>query len=394
VSGAALQVEHLTKVFRVPTERHDSLRRFLVVGHGRTSYREFEALSDVSLEVASGEFFGIIGRNGSGKSTLLKILAGIYAPTSGSVRVEGRLSPFIELGVGFNPDLSARDNIYLNGAILGLTRRQVSAVFDDILAFAELEQFVDQKLKNYSSGMLVRLAFSVAIRAHADILLIDEVLAVGDFAFQQKCFDVFRRLKAEGRTIIFVSHDLDSVKEFCSRVLVLDKGAPVAIDSALGAIRRYYQINELHADGERDEGALPAGHAGRPHVTGVRMLDASGALTHVVRRGEAITVEVDVANPATEEIQVGVAIYRNDGLYCFGTNTFGSRISFAGKRVGAKLGLPDFPLQSGTYRLVVGVFGHDPSIVHEMLEQAYDFQVVQRDHFEGATFLTHRWERR
>ena len=183
-----------------------------------------QAVDDVSVEIAAGEFFGIIGRNGSGKSTLLKCLAGIYDIDSGELHVRGRLSPFIELGVGFNLDLTARDNVMINAIMLGLSRQQARARFDDIIAFAELEDFLDMRLKNYSSGMHVRLAFSVAIQVDAEILLIDEVLAVGDARFQQKCFDEFQRLKREGRTILFVTHDMSAIERFCDRAMLLDKG--------------------------------------------------------------------------------------------------------------------------------------------------------------------------
>lgn len=390
MSTPIIVAEGVSKVFRVPHERRTSIRQAVLSGFGRSGYEEFRALQDVSFEVEAGEFYGIIGRNGSGKSTMLKILAGIYQPTSGQVRVNGQLSPFIELGVGFNPELTARDNVYLNGAILGLSRQEVAAAFDEIIGFAELEQFVDQKLKNYSSGMLVRLAFSVAIRAHAEILLIDEVLAVGDYAFQQKCFDVFRRLRADGRTIVFVSHDLGSVKEFCNRVLLLDRGLPVAVDTPLGAIRRYYRLNE--AASERQSAGTPGG---APQVARVEMIDASGAVTHVVRRGEDVRVVLDLGGfSQLGGVNVGVAIYRNDGLYCFGTNTFDTPIGAgeAGRLV--ELELPGFALQRGAYRLVVGVFGRDPSIIHDMLERAYEFQVVQHDNFEGIVHLPHRWSTR
>ncbi len=185
-------------------------------------YDVLRAVQDVSIDIARGEFFGIVGRNGSGKSTLLKCLAGIYDIDEGELTVNGRLSPFIELGVGFNPDLTARDNVIINAIMLGLSKKEATARFDDIIAFAELEEFVDLKLKNYSSGMHVRLAFATAVQVDADVLLIDEVLAVGDAAFQQKCFDEFTRLRAEGRTMLFVTHDMGSVERFCDRAMLLD----------------------------------------------------------------------------------------------------------------------------------------------------------------------------
>ncbi len=221
----AISVEHVSKSFRIPHEQVTSLRGAFVSAFQRNrTYEEFKALDDVSFTVKKGEFFGIIGRNGSGKSTLLKILAGIYRPDSGRVRVNGRISPFLELGIGFNPELSGRDNIYLNATVLGLSKKEIDAKFDKIVAFAELERFIDQKLKNYSSGMQVRLAFAVSIHANRDILLMDEVLAVGDSNFQSKCLEEFTRYKDAGRTVIIVTHDISVVQRYCDRALLLRKG--------------------------------------------------------------------------------------------------------------------------------------------------------------------------
>ena len=200
-------------------------------------------MQDVSFDAREGEFFGIVGRNGSGKSTLLKCLAGIYQPDAGQASVRGRLSPFIELGVGFNPDLTARDNVIINAVMLGLSRRQARERFDDIIAFAELEEFLDLKLKNYSSGMSVRLAFSVAIQVDADVILVDEVLAVGDAAFQQKCFEEFDRIKRDGKTIIFVTHDMGAVERFCDRALLMERGRLVSIDKPAPIARQYTELN-------------------------------------------------------------------------------------------------------------------------------------------------------
>ena len=229
--AAAIEVSGVSKAFRIPHEQRTFFKEYFLHPFRRPSYERNEALKDVTFSVESGEFFGVIGPNGSGKSTLLRILAGIYVPDSGRVRVRGLLSPFIELGVGFNPELSARDNIRMNGTLAGLTKRELEAKFDDILGFSELERFVDQKLKNYSSGMLVRLAYSIAIQIPFDVLLLDEVLAVGDEAFQEKCFATFDSFKEEGKTVVFVSHALDLMERFCDRCLLLQSGMVQALGS-------------------------------------------------------------------------------------------------------------------------------------------------------------------
>lgn len=220
----AIVVRDLKKMFRIPTERSSGIKQ-QIINHlkGRKGYREFEALKGVSFEVKKGEFFGIVGRNGSGKSTLLKLLAEIYVPTSGTLKVEGNLIPFIELGVGFNPELSGRENVYLNGALLGFSRKEIDAMYEDIVSFAELNDFMEERLKNYSSGMQVRLAFSIAIRAQGDVLLLDEVLAVGDEAFQKKCTDYFYEQRGK-RTIILVTHNMENVRKHCSRAMLIKDG--------------------------------------------------------------------------------------------------------------------------------------------------------------------------
>ena len=221
----AVVVKDLYKSFKLPHEQHSGVKQLLVnIFKRRRGYEVQHVLDDISFEVKKGEFFGIVGRNGSGKSTLLKLLAGIYVPDKGLVQVNGSLTPFIELGVGFNPELTGRENVFLNGALLGFSRKEMEAMYDEIVEFAELSQFMDQKLKNYSSGMQVRLAFSIAVRAQSDILLIDEVLAVGDSAFQQKCFDYFEKLRAEKKTIILVTHDMSAVNRFCTNAIYIEDG--------------------------------------------------------------------------------------------------------------------------------------------------------------------------
>jgi ABC-type polysaccharide/polyol phosphate transport system ATPase subunit len=235
----AFEVRGVNKSFVLPHQQRTTFKEVFLHPWHRTTYERQHALHDVSFTVEHGEFFGIIGPNGSGKSTLLKILAGIYRQNGGDVVVNGLLSPFIELGVGFNPELNARDNIRINGTLLGLGKKELDRRFEEIVAFAELQRFVDQKLKNYSSGMLVRLAYSIAIQVPFDILLLDEVLAVGDQSFQEKCFATFRRFRAERKTMLLVSHDLHSVMAFCDRALLLEGGVVRFIGPPAEAVARY-----------------------------------------------------------------------------------------------------------------------------------------------------------
>jgi ABC-type polysaccharide/polyol phosphate transport system ATPase subunit len=243
---AAVSVERVSKAFRLPHQRYSTLKERALHPFASSTYDVLQALDDVSFEVRSGEFFGIVGRNGSGKSTLLKCIAGIYGIDSGDIEIDGRLSPFIELGVGFNPDLTARDNVIINAIMLGLTRKQARERFDSIIEFAELEEFLDLKLKNYSSGMSVRLGFSTAIQLDADVVLVDEVLAVGDASFQAKCFAEFDRLKREGRTILFVTHDMSAVERFCDRALLVERGRLMDIGDPGKISRLYSEVNFGH----------------------------------------------------------------------------------------------------------------------------------------------------
>ena len=251
----AVVVDGVSKTFRKPHEQVHTLKERALHPFRRTSFERFEALRDVSFAVQPGEFFGIVGRNGSGKSTLLKCMAGIYGIDSGAIYVNGRVSTFIELGVGFNPDLAARDNVALNAVMLGLSPKDARERYERVIEFAELKEFEELKLKNYSSGMQVRLAFSVMIEVDADILLIDEVLAVGDAAFQQKCFDVFHRMKDEGRTILFVTHDMGSVRKFCDRALLFERGEVRMIGEPTEVASNYLELN-FGRDGGRGEGGV------------------------------------------------------------------------------------------------------------------------------------------
>ena len=238
-----IEVRDLEKTFHLPDRKVDTLKERVARPLRRVQYRELRALRGISFDVHQGEFFGIVGRNGSGKSTLLKVLASIYRADAGRIRMAGRLAPFIELGVGINPELTARENVELNGVMMGLGRRDARKRLDSVLEFAELQEFVDLKLKNYSSGMLVRLAFSVMVEADADVMLVDEVLAVGDAAFAQKCMDVFHEKKDAGKTLILVTHDMATVQAFCDRAMLIHDGEQRFLGDPEEAALGYYRLN-------------------------------------------------------------------------------------------------------------------------------------------------------
>ena len=258
----AVKVDHVSKYFKLPTEATNSLRTALVNRFkGIKGYKEQHVLKDISFEVEKGDFFGILGRNGSGKSTLLKIISEIYVPEKGTVTIDGKLVSFIELGVGFNPELTGRENVYMNGAMLGFSTAEIDAMYDDIVDFAELHDFMNQKLKNYSSGMQVRLAFSVAIKAQGDILILDEVLAVGDEAFQRKCNDYFQERKKSGKTTILVTHDMGAVKKYCNKAVLIENGLVKAIGDPFDVSDQYSFDNlesSSHPNGNEDEGIVTA----------------------------------------------------------------------------------------------------------------------------------------
>jgi ABC-type polysaccharide/polyol phosphate transport system ATPase subunit len=246
----AISVKNVSKTFKIPHEKVNSVRGAVVSAFKKKNYEEFKALDNVSFEVKKGEFFGIIGRNGSGKSTLLKILAGIYQADAGKVSIDGRISPFLELGIGFNPELSGRDNVYLNATVLGLTKKEIDKKFDSIVDFSELERFIDQKLKNYSSGMQVRLAFSVSIHANREILLMDEVLAVGDTNFQNKCLKEFAKYKNSGKTVILVTHDIEAAQKYCDRLMLIRNGKIERIGSPQDVVNEYINQNIIDVTGD------------------------------------------------------------------------------------------------------------------------------------------------
>ncbi|HWW67445.1 MAG TPA: ABC transporter ATP-binding protein [Solirubrobacterales bacterium] len=310
-----IQVEDLHKSFRIPTHRVDSLKERMVRPFAARDYRELHALDGVSFEVRKGEFFGIVGRNGSGKSTLLKLLASIYRADSGTIRMAGRLAPFIELGVGFNAELSARENVVLNGVMMGLSPQETRDRLDAVVEFAELEEFIALKLKNYSSGMLVRLAFSLMLEVDADILLIDEVLAVGDASFQQKCADAFREMKAAGKTIVLVTHEMATVEEYCDRAMLISEGRIAHIGDPGEVGRRYLRLNFERA-GSSAGGAASAdnGETGLK-VHDVSLVDEGGQRLGSVEHGERIRVRIELeATETFDGLTVGYLLVNGDGV--------------------------------------------------------------------------------
>lgn len=308
MSGVVVEVTDVSKRFRLYHERNQSLKASVMRGR-RVRYDEFWALRDVSIEVLEGTTFGLIGENGSGKSTLLKCMARILRPDKGEIATQGKISALLELGAGFHPELSGRENVYLNGSILGLSKRQLNARFDEIVAFAGLEKFIDTPVKNYSSGMYVRLGFSVAINVDPDLLLIDEVLAVGDAEFQRRCSDKFAELRAKGKTIVIVTHSLQTVREMCDQVALLEHGVLRAVGPAKEVVDRY--LGDVF--GEDDSTRIDT--ADGLNVERIEMLNASGRAVESVRTGEPVVLRLHYAAEETVDQPVfGVSVHSLDGI--------------------------------------------------------------------------------
>lgn len=319
----AIRVDDVSKDFRLPHEKVGSLKSLVVNLFGRQkSFETQHALRNVSFEIKKGEFFGVVGRNGSGKSTLLKILAGIYQPTRGKVTVRGKLVPFIELGVGFNPELTGRENVYLNGALLGFSKKEIDIQYNDIVAFAELERFMDQKLKNYSSGMQVRLAFSVATRANADILLVDEVLAVGDADFQKKCFSYFRQLKKKKKTVVFVSHDMNAIREYCDKTVLIEKGRVACMGKPDDVAKKYTRlfIPEQLTEGRDKREVAEDGKWGLGAVN-MSAINLKRSLLTQEDKELVVIINVVAEENQTQGLVPGIVIKNEAGQGICGTNS-------------------------------------------------------------------------
>ena len=387
-----IEVRDVDKTFRIPSHRVDSLKE-RVVGAGRQSYKELRALQGISFDVAKGECLGIIGRNGSGKSTLLKLLASIYGVDRGTIRIAGRLVPFIELGVGFNPELTAHENVVLNGVMMGLTPREARKRLDAVIDFAELREFEDLKLKNYSSGMLVRLGFSLMTQVDADILLVDEVLAVGDASFQQKCFDVFSDLHAEGRTIVLITHDMGAVQRHCDRAILLEGGNIEIEGDPSDVTARYLQVNfEEQASTRKPEDVVAPDEA----LAAFREVRVNGAEPGSTASAEQDTqIELEFNVSIFEDLErpaIGFQIVREDNYMVFAQMAYPQSDRFeAGDEVTLKAWVSN-TLASGHYFVHCIVGFKEAGRVAAWRKNAAGFIVFGGGGFGGMVNLEHHVE--
>ena len=398
-SDIAVKVEGVSKVFKIPHERHTSLKSAALNLFNKREFEIFNALKDVSFEVKKGEFLGIIGKNGSGKSTLLKILAGIYVPDAGKITINGKLSPFLELGVGFNPALTGRENIFLGGTILGLTRKQVEEKYDDIVKFSELEEFIDMKLKNYSSGMQVRLAFALSVNVHAEILLMDEVLSVGDSNFQQKCIDKFEEYKKNGKTVLLVTHDIGAVRQYCDRAILLRKGNVVCINTAEKVADKYIFENVEHNTDHETEGSLLGvctGDSTGATITKVSFLGENGVSRDVFHSGESFTLRVNFEiNGNIDKINFAIGLYDVSNQYLFGVNTVKDKINtqISLSRGYFDINFTEPPLNSGRFYVKVSLAknGFSQGSIYSFIERSREIKVLPNTYHEGLIKLKYKW---
>ena len=391
-----LSLKNVTKTFKIPHERRDTLKEHFTHFFRRLKYTRLDAVKSVDIEVIKGEFLGIIGRNGGGKSTLLKLLAGIYLPTKGKIKVNGMISPFLELGVGFNADLTGKENVYLNGTILGLSRGEIDAKYQDIVDFAELHDFMDTKIKNYSSGMHVRLAFSIAIQADADIYLCDEVLAVGDMVFQQKCFDVFHRLKNEGKTIIYVSHDIGSVRRFCDRCVLLSKGEVVASGDPGVVIDKYiYEGGEIAAAATlKDEQDMSHLSSKKAVIEAYQLLDKNGKPCTNFCPGDSLRLRVNyrVNDTSLKNVNAGVAIYDERGNHLFGETSFWQNVALPSPQGSYEFEIKEIPLLSGKYFITIALNNEAISEQYDWVNKKIFFNVENNKIQEGIINFKTGWK--
>jgi ABC-2 type transport system ATP-binding protein len=371
----ALEVHDVSKVFRLFREKPSSLKQRVLSGRMRAE--EFWALRDLEFAVEEGTSLGLIGHNGSGKTTLLKCVAGILRPTSGVIRYRGRVAALLELGAGFHPELTGRENVYLNASFLGLSRNDTDLVYDEIVAFAELQDFMDNQVKFFSSGMLVRLGFAVAVHVDPDILLIDEVLAVGDEAFQAKCLGRIRSFQAEGRTIVLVTHALDTVRAVCDRAVMLDHGRIHAIGLPDDVVREMRHV----LLGVTDPGFVSEQGTREAEIAAVELIRASGAGEGPVLRDDPLTIQIDIrTNEPVEDLDVDFAIFdgaTNHSVIQERTSQHGIVIArFDGKKR-VRFRIPAFPYTAGKYWVTIGLSSHDTRHLYHVQTQRYLFEVIE-----------------
>lgn len=376
----AIEVSGLSKKFKLATERRDSLKERFVRGKGK--YDDFWALRDVSLSIPRGTTFGLIGHNGSGKSTLLKMLAGIYRPTSGTVRTDGRISALLELGAGFHGELSGRENIYLNGAILGLSRKQIDESMEGIIAFAGLEDFIDTPVKVYSSGMYVRLGFSIAVTVNPEILIVDEIIAVGDEEFQRKCFDYLYELRRRGTTIVLVSHSLSVMADLCEDAAWLDQGKLMSVGPVRDVIDHYLAAVNLKEAGSRQasesngiEASARLG-SGELRITDVEFLDHEGTHTGFLSSGEKCVVRMYYESSVDlPSVTFGLSFVHESGVGVAGPNSgFGDRaISVAAGRGQIDFTVEELILQPSTFRVTAAAV--DRGHTYDYRDRAFELRV-------------------
>ena len=385
--AVAIEVRDISKQFRLYNEKHTSLKERVIHG-GKMPFTPFWALRDVNVDINQGETFGILGRNGCGKSTLLKCVAGILKPTSGEIRVRGSLAAMLELGAGFQPDLSGRDNIFLNGSLLGLSHAEIEKRFDDIVAFAELEDFIDNQVKFYSSGMYVRLGFAVAVNVEPDVLLVDEVLAVGDANFQRKCMDHVKKFQREGRTIVVVSHGTDTIRQNCARVMVMNHGRVITVDEAGEGIRVY--LADLLGVGTL-EGSETGGIAGNVFAIGTVQAEhgGSGARQHLYP-GESLTVIADVDSlAAVPNAMATIAIHddRNELVFASDPDDPGCAMEIPEGGGVVRFYFPEVPLLDGTYSVSVGIRSATDTAIYDWKDQVTQFEVANNGRSTGRVRL-------
>lgn len=390
--AAAITITNVTKKFKLHQQKAKSIKeRFILAG--RNPSIDFLALDDVSFDVPAGSTMGLLGHNGSGKSTLLKCISGTLRPTSGDIEVRGRMAALLELGAGFHPELTGRENIYLNGSILGFSRSEIDRIFDDIVEFAELGDFIDNQVKHYSSGMYARLGFAVSVNVDPEILLIDEVLSVGDEAFQRKCLERIATFQKEGRTILVVTHAADLVRQICDEVAVLDAGKLVTVGEPGDAVRMFRDT--LAARGQAPPAELLQG----PHATrsGASLSDlrliGPDPERHTLSTGSALAVEVTVdRDPSMHDLVVAFSIHDQNGVMVHGTNTDVLGIEM-GTHPGPELlrfEIDELPLLDGTFSVTMGAHSADGTLLYHQLEQVEQFHVASGSRAAGVVALPTR----